>query len=85
VRVRRIDGRLHADAQLLGGGRPGEKQNKKARQESSFCEQKEAKKLYPFDGGSTGSAALSRKKFFCFFFFKKRRLFLPHRTAPWRA
>jgi hypothetical protein len=41
------------------------------RKDSSFCEQKEAKKLHPFGGGSTDSRTPSHKSFFASFFSKK--------------
>jgi hypothetical protein len=47
------------------------------KEESSFCEQKEAKKLHPLAAGSLAHLVSYEKKFFCFFFFKKRRIFLP--------
>jgi hypothetical protein len=44
---------------------------------SSFCEQKEAKKLCPFGAGYPGSRR-QVTKVFCFFFSKKKTLaFLP--------
>jgi hypothetical protein len=48
------------------------------KEDSSFCEQKEAKKLYPFEAGSTGSTAPCEKSFFASFFSKKEdSFFLP--------
>jgi hypothetical protein len=45
---------------------------------SSFCEQKEAKKLYPFGAGSTHRRAPCHKSFFASFFPKKEdSFFLP--------
>jgi fructoselysine-6-P-deglycase FrlB-like protein len=41
------------------------------KEESSFCEQKEAKKLYSFGAGSSHHAAPSHKSFFASFFSKK--------------
>jgi hypothetical protein len=43
------------------------------KEESSFCEQKEAKKLFPFARGD-GEATPERGKVFCFFFSKKKSL-----------
>jgi hypothetical protein len=40
-------------------------------EESSFCEQKEAKKLYSFGAGSPDRRAPSDKSFFASFFSKK--------------
>jgi hypothetical protein len=47
------------------------------KEESSFCEQKEAKKLYPFDGGCLNSTAPCHKSFFASFFSKKEDSCLP--------
>jgi hypothetical protein len=43
----------------------------KWQEESSFCEQKEAKKLYPFGAGSAHHRAPSPTSFFASFFPKK--------------
>jgi hypothetical protein len=43
----------------------------KGQEESSFCEQKEAKKLCSFGGGSIDRRAPSRKSFVAYFFPKK--------------
>jgi hypothetical protein len=45
----------------------------KAEEESSFCEQKEAKKLHPFAPALAHLALRKRTKVFCFFFPKKKR------------
>jgi hypothetical protein len=50
-------------------------------EESSFCEQKEAKKLYPFAAGSPRHAAPSPKSFFASFFSKKEDSSLPDLPA----
>ena len=57
------------------------------KEDSFFCEQKEAKKLYPFAGhGCRAFAAGLWKKFFCFFLFTKRSAFFllafPAQAAP---
>jgi hypothetical protein len=50
----------------------------RGRQESSFFEKKEAKKLYPFGAGSPNRAGPSEKSFFASFFSKKEdSSFLP--------
>jgi hypothetical protein len=41
--------------------------------ESSFCEQKEAKKLHSL-GAEMGWQRSGHEKSFCFFFFRKRRI-----------
>jgi hypothetical protein len=48
------------------------------KKESSFCEQKEAKKLHPLAPDKPGKAVplANERKSFCFFFFRKRRVFL---------
>jgi hypothetical protein len=43
----------------------------KGKEESSFCEQKEAKKLYPLAAGSLSQRVASDKSFFASFFSKK--------------
>jgi hypothetical protein len=63
---------------LLRGRRGG------GRQESSFCEQKEAKKLFPPPVSMPGLAdryptGPNGQKFFWFFFFKKRTACFPSR------
>jgi hypothetical protein len=62
------------------------RQGRQGRQASSFCEQKEAKKIFirlvP-SGGNAGAYALkpaNGQKFFWFFFFKKRTACLPRRA-----
>jgi hypothetical protein len=50
----------------------------KRQEESSFCEQKEAKKLHPLAAGSLAHRVSYEKSFFLLFF-KKRRLFLSFR------
>jgi hypothetical protein len=52
------------------------------KEESSFFEKKEAKKLYPFGGGSLAFAALSQKSFFASFFSKKEDSCLPFCLSP---
>jgi hypothetical protein len=61
----------------------------KGKEESSFCEQKEAKKLSPLAAGSPDCRLPKEKKFFASFF-QKRRFFLAatclHLAAPaWAA
>jgi len=46
----------------------------KAKEESSFCEQKEAKKLCRQGGARSNGGALHRPKVFCFFVSKKMLL-----------
>jgi hypothetical protein len=41
------------------------------KEESSFCEQKEAKKLYPIGAGTHSSRVPCEKSFFASFFSKK--------------
>jgi hypothetical protein len=43
------------------------------KEESSFCEQKEAKKLHPFEAEGQGVHAANGIKVFWFFFSKKNR------------
>jgi hypothetical protein len=58
---------------------------RKRKEESSFCEQKEAKKLYSFSLGVRRRRCplpeTKRTKVFCFFFLKKKH-FLPTEPAP---
>jgi hypothetical protein len=48
---------------------------------TSFCEQKEAKKLYQFGSGWLHHRAKRRKKVF-WFFFSKKNFFLPFIPYP---
>jgi hypothetical protein len=51
---------------------------------SSFCEQKEAKKLYPLTAGTHGSRVPYDKSFFASFFPKKEASCLPALCLPFR-
>jgi hypothetical protein len=54
------------------------RQQGKWQEGSSFCEQKEAKKLHPIGAGSTNHVTPSEKSFFASFFPKKEgSSFLP--------
>jgi hypothetical protein len=50
---------------------------RQGKEESSFCEQKEAKKLYLFGAVSPNHAAPSPKSFLLLFFKKEEPSFLP--------
>jgi hypothetical protein len=59
---------------------------RQGKEESSFCEQKEAKKLFPTGLGDAAGTVPKRMKFFARFFSKKRRfLHLSPASSPARS
>jgi hypothetical protein len=59
----------------MRSGMVGENQAGNRDKSTSFCEQKEAKKLYGFQSRAFKTPREAEQKFFWFFFFKKRTSF----------
>jgi hypothetical protein len=55
---------------------------RKESKDSSFSEEKEAKRLHPFDAEGLGVSASSRKSFLVLFFKKEHACFYPGHVSP---